>query len=157
VDFSLPHRSRPSLHRLHRSERCLPRSGRQLSIHSRAALPPPWPHPPRSDDNRWPDPFMPTAAHMPLVDVRAHERGVRGLRAPVLRGLRLPLLQLHHRLCSRWRYELNCLSAPAGRFVPVSFFSRWLLVSSNAVKSPQRRRSRGSPRYSPACRKLNHW
>lgn len=33
----------------------------------------------------------------------SHERGVRGLRAAVLRGVRLPLPQVHHRLRPRWR------------------------------------------------------
>uniref|UniRef100_A0A0A9EYP7 Vesicle transport v-SNARE 13 n=1 Tax=Arundo donax TaxID=35708 RepID=A0A0A9EYP7_ARUDO len=35
----------------------------------------------------------------------SHERGVRGLRAAVLRGLRLPLPQVHRRLRPRWREE----------------------------------------------------
>ena len=81
------------------------------------------------------------------IEGSSHERGVRGLRAPVLRGLRLPLTQVHRRLRSRWRYVINCPSAPPCL----------LPVSSNTVGSPQRRRSRGSPRYNPASRKLNRW
>lgn len=59
-------------------------------------------------------------ARAEAIEGSSHERGVRGLRAPVLRGIRLPLPQVHRRLRSRWRY--------------VPTFSL-LLVSSNTVRS----------------------
>jgi hypothetical protein len=91
-----------------------------------------------------------------------HERGVRGLRAAVLRDLRLPLPQVRRRLRSRWRYVRTHarLSLRLNLLPPAASISR----SDLALSFPlfpfyyqRRRRSRSCPRSRPTCRSRNRW